>query len=84
MIPTPNNKNNHGLNRECFMINPSSLLPNHLDMFKYFGYYLGMAIRSEQALALDLAPVFWRNLLNEYEATSIKEKEADLKTFDTF
>jgi hypothetical protein len=43
-----------------------------------------MAIRSEQALPLDLAPVFWKNLLNEYETSTIEEKEADMKTFDTF
>lgn len=48
------------------MINPSSIKPTHLEMFKYFGYYLGWAIRSEYALPYDLAPVFWRSMLDDY------------------
>ena len=66
LIPTPNNKNNHGQFRECWMVNPSSQSPTHLDMFKFFGYYIGYAIRSEQALPLDLAPIFWKLLLEEH------------------
>ena len=33
---------------------------------------------------LDLAPVFWKNILNYYSTASLEEKEADLKTFDTY
>lgn len=53
-------------------------------MFKFFGFYIGMAIRSEQALPLDLAAVFWRNLLDDYANASLEDKERDFKTFDTF
>lgn len=60
LIPTPNNKSEHGENRESFIVNPSSTKATHLEMFRYFGYFLGMAIRSEQYLPLDLAPIFWK------------------------
>lgn len=46
LIPTPNNKNNHGQYRECWMVNPSATSPAHLEMFMYFGHYIGAAIRS--------------------------------------
>jgi hypothetical protein len=53
-------------------------------MFKFFGYYLGMAIRSEQALPLDLAPIFWKCLLEEHISQSTLDKEMDLKAIDTY
>ncbi len=65
LIPTPNNKNNHGQYRECWIVNPSSTSPTHLELFKFFGIFLGHAIRSQQALPLDLAPLFWKLLLQE-------------------
>jgi len=65
LIATPNNKNNHGQNRECWMVNPGALSPTHLELFKFFGYFIGMAIRSQQALPLDLAPIFWKLLIEE-------------------
>jgi len=59
LIQTPNNKNNHGQYRECWMANPSASSPTHLEMFKFFGFFIGTAIRSQQSLPLDLAPIFW-------------------------
>jgi E3 ubiquitin-protein ligase HERC2 len=47
LIPTPNNKNNHGQYRECWMLNPSATSPTHLELLKFFGYFIGMAIRSQ-------------------------------------
>ncbi|TNV74071.1 hypothetical protein FGO68_gene5475 [Halteria grandinella] len=86
LIPTPNNKNNHGQNRESWMLNPSSTTQVHLQLFKYFGLFLGMAIRSQQALPLDLAPIFWKLLTDETGPNfqSDSENEMDLKQFDTF
>lgn len=52
------------------MVNPSSTSPSHLEMFTYFGYFIGTAIRSEQALPLDLAPIFWKLILDEHETES--------------
>ncbi len=85
LIPTPNNKNNHGQFRECWMINPAARSPTHLEMFKFFGYFIGAAIRSQQALPLDLAPIFWKLLLEDtIQIQSDRENEMDLKAFDTF
>lgn len=49
------------------MINPSSSSPTHLEMFRYLGYFLGAAIRSQQALPLDIAPIVWKLLIDEIE-----------------
>jgi len=46
LIQTPNNKNNHGVYRECWMVNPSATSPTHLEMLKFFGHFIGMGIRS--------------------------------------
>lgn len=66
------------------MINPSSSSPSHLEMFKHFGYFIGAAIRSEQALPLDLAPIVWKLLIEETDTESNVEREMDLKAFDTY
>lgn len=86
LIPTPNNKNNHGQYRECWMVNPSSTSPSHLELFKFFGIFIGHAIRSQQAMPLELAPIFWKLLLQEtgQGVQSDKDNEQDLKAFDTF
>ena len=84
LIPTPNNKNNHGQYRECWMVNPSSTSPTHLQMFRYFGYYIGTAIRSEQSWPLDLAPIFWKLITDEVDTETEEDKLADLKAFDTY
>ena len=66
------------------MINPSSTSPSHLDLFKHFGYFIGAAIRSQQALPLDLAPIFWKLLIDETDTETDAEREMDLKAFDTY
>ena len=86
LIPTPNNKSNHGQYRECWMINPSATSPTHLELFKFFGYFIGHAIRSQQALPLDLAPIFWK-LLNSETGAGVqtdRDNELDLKCFDAY
>ena len=85
LIQTPNNKNNHGQYRECWMANPSASSPIHLEMFKFFGFFIGTAIRSQQSLPLDLAPIFWKMLTDQTgECQTQKENELDLKAFDTY
>jgi len=84
LIPTPNSKAEHGENRDTYIVNPSSTKPSHLEIFKYFGYLLGMAIRSEQYLPLDLAPLFWKQILDEHLFESEADKEMDLKSVDLY
>jgi len=53
-------------------------------MFKVLGYFIGGAVRSQQALPLDLAPIFWKSLTEEHLSQSDKDKEMDLKSIDTY
>ena len=46
LIKSSNNRNDHGSNRDCFVINPSSRSPTHLEMFKFLGAFLSFAIMS--------------------------------------
>lgn len=62
LIKTPNNKNEYGNNRECFILNSRSTSARHQKMFKYFGALLGFSILSQQPMALNLAPIFWKQL----------------------
>lgn len=78
LIKTVNNRNNHGENRDCFIPNPSSNTPTHLELFKFLGHLLGFAIRTMSPLPLHLAPIFWKLLLGD-PLTLI-----DLKGFDTY
>lgn len=73
-----NNKNDHGENRECYVIESLSKTPTHQEMFKFFGVLIGYSFRSKSCMPFNLAPVFWKQLVEE-ELT-----ENDLKGFDTY
>jgi len=62
-IPSPNQKNESGLFREKWIINPSAKSTTHLEMFKYFGGLIGYAMRTGEFLNLDLPSIFWKKLL---------------------
>jgi hypothetical protein len=47
------------------VINSKSLTPTHQELFIFFGYFLGFAIRSKSAMDWHLAPIFWKQLLQE-------------------
>jgi hypothetical protein len=64
------------------MLNLSSTSKTHMDLFKFFGVFLGHAIRSQQSYDLDLSSTFWKLLLNSFESQSAAENENDLKSFD--
>lgn len=73
-----NNKNDHGENRECFVIDSTSKTPTHADMFRFLGVLIGYSFRSKSCMPFNLAPIFWKQLIDE-ELT-----ENDLKGFDTY
>jgi alpha-tubulin suppressor-like RCC1 family protein len=62
-IPSPNQKNESGLFREKWIINPSAKSTTHLEMFKYFGGLIGYAMRTGEFLNMDLPSIFWKQLL---------------------
>ena len=65
LIKTPNNKNEHGNYRDCFILDPSSSGPIHKRMFKFLGAFFGFALMSQSPLPFNFAPTFWKQLLNE-------------------
>lgn len=77
-LKSANNRNDHGENRECYVINSTSKTPTHTEMFKFIGGFIGFAFRTKSCMPFNFAPAFWK-MLNEEELV-----EADLKTFDTF
>ena len=63
LAPIANNKSNHGDNRECWLINSGS--ESDPELFKFFGMFIGFGIRASPAVPLDLAPIFWKSLIQE-------------------
>lgn len=78
LIPTPNNKTAYGEYREKWTINPSARQTTHLEMYEFFGAFLGMSFRLNHILPLNLPRLFWKELLNDPADTT------DLKQIDTF
>lgn len=65
LIKSPNNKNEHGINRDCFILDSRSKTPAHQFMFKYFGGFLAYSFLSKSPIPLNLAPWVWKQLLHE-------------------
>eukprot|EP00002_Diphylleia_rotans_P006185 TRINITY_DN1551_c0_g1_i16.p1 TRINITY_DN1551_c0_g1~~TRINITY_DN1551_c0_g1_i16.p1 ORF type:complete len:681 (-),score=121.38 TRINITY_DN1551_c0_g1_i16:125-2167(-) len=61
-IPCPNQRSNHGKNRDKFLINPNC----HASWaYEFIGRMMGVAVRTHDPLEIDLAPSFWKALINE-------------------
>jgi len=65
LIRSPNNKNEHGINRDCFILDSRSTTPSHKNMFAYFGAFLAFAFLSKSPIPFNLAPWVWKQLLHE-------------------
>jgi len=65
LIKTPNNRNTHGYNRDCFMLNPASTSPTHQELFEFLGNFIGFSIRTKSAMNWHFPPIFWKQLLEE-------------------
>jgi HECT-domain (ubiquitin-transferase)/Concanavalin A-like lectin/glucanases superfamily/SPRY domain len=64
-IPCPNQRNNVGLNREKYVVNPASTSSLHISMYEFVGVLMGTALRSGETLNLDLPALFWKQMLDE-------------------
>ena len=64
-IPTPNAREQVGGNRHHFVPNPSSRSPTELNMFRFVGRLMGLAMRTGELLFLDLPSVVWKPLVDE-------------------
>ena len=65
LIRSPNNRNEHGINRECFILDSRSKTPSHKTMFRYFGGFLAFAFLTKSPLPYNLAPWVWKQLVEE-------------------
>jgi hypothetical protein len=74
LIPCPNAIHDTGLNRNQLIINPNPAI--NIDEFYRFGQLLGVAIRSQAVLDIDIVDLFWQGLLG-YELN-----ESYLANFD--
>lgn len=61
-VKTPNHREEHGTNRDCWTLNPSSITPTHQKMFKFFGMLLGYSLRAQAAVDLNWPPILWKRL----------------------
>lgn len=64
-ILCPNGKNDVGLNREKYILNPSCTSSLQLSMYEFVGVLIGIALRTKFTLPLDLPSIFWKQLIGE-------------------
>ncbi|KAJ8962033.1 hypothetical protein NQ314_005815 [Rhamnusium bicolor] len=62
LIPTPNGRDEAGANRDCFILNPQAKTCLNLNMFRFLGVLMGIAIRTGSPLSLNLAEPVWKQL----------------------
>lgn len=62
LIPTPNGRDEAGVNRDCFILNPLAKTCLNLNMFRFLGVLMGIAIRTGSPLSLNLAEPVWKQL----------------------
>ena len=72
---TRNGLNREGDNQDRYVLKPSTS-KGSLKLYRFFGIFLGVAIRTKNPLSLYLAPIFWKQLL------SIPLNVNDLKSVD--
>ncbi|CAB3375688.1 Hypothetical predicted protein [Cloeon dipterum] len=65
LIGTPNGREENGTNRDCFIFNPASGSPLHLQMFNFLGILMGIAVRTGSPLSLVLAEPVWKQLAGQ-------------------
>ena len=63
LIQTPNGRDDTGVNRDCFIINPKATSHSHFNMFQFLGALIGIAIRTSSPINLVLAPPIWKQLV---------------------
>ena len=77
--PTNNNLNDEGNYRDCCTLNAAARSEEQLEMIRFLGRLLGVAIRTKDYLDLCLAPEFWANIVSD-RPNSLR----DLATSDVF
>ena len=66
LILTPNGKDEAGLNRDKFLLNVDEMTPQKSQFFRFLGILIGVAIRTNKPIAINLAPLVWKLLSLSY------------------
>lgn len=78
LTKSPNNSNEFGSNRECFILDFTSKSPTHLELFKFVGGMIAFGIMSKSPIPFNFAPTVWKQLLSEEMTLD------DLETIDAY
>ncbi|XP_054728194.1 probable E3 ubiquitin-protein ligase HERC2 [Anastrepha obliqua] len=65
LITTPNGRGEAGANRDCFLLDPTLSSVLQMNMFRFLGVLMGIAVRTGSPLSLNLAETVWRQLAGE-------------------
>lgn len=65
LIQTPNGRGEAGANRDCFLLDPTLVTILQMNMFRFLGVLMGIAVRTGSPLSLNLAEPVWRQLTGE-------------------
>jgi hypothetical protein len=65
LLRTPNGRQAVGYNREQFILHPHAVSSTQLHMLQFLGQLMGIAARSQEYLALNIAPFIWKLLAGE-------------------
>lgn len=65
-----------------YILTPSPITYAEEQLFHFFGQLLGIAIRADVPLPLDLLPSFWKTLVGEPLDPDIDLQEADILTYN--
>ncbi len=62
LVPTPDSRDDTEGVQKCFLLNPFARSQLHMEMFKFLGILIGIAVRTGSPLALNLAEPVWKQL----------------------
>jgi len=62
-IPAPNTRDQLGKNQSSWVPNPSATAPLHLNMYRFVGKLMGLAIRTKDFLQFDFPSIVWKPLV---------------------
>ena len=62
LMPTPNGKDDVGLHRDKYLFNADNLTSKKAQFFRFLGILIGVAIRTNKPIAINLAPIIWKLL----------------------
>ncbi|XP_020805471.1 probable E3 ubiquitin-protein ligase HERC2 [Drosophila serrata] len=78
LISTPNGRGEAGANRDCFLLDPTLGSVLQMNMFRFLGVLMGIAVRTGSPLSINLAEPVWRQLTGEVlRPTDLTEVDRD-------